>query len=285
MTKSYVSGLMVSAACVLGLGGCAGLPHFSHWVSIRQVKPPAERMMAREDGYYAGAKNAITRRDYARALELLQAARNAKPDDARILNAFGVVYDKLGRFDLSARYYAQAEVLDPTSPVLANNVTYSHTMQARAALPAPVLALAPAPVFALEAPQVPKADLLAAAPPVVRLGFAAPPAVLAFGMAGRPLDIADASGRAGGAEPVRQELIRLGWSVPRRQALTGPREARSSITYPTRSLVLARALARTLDPGVQLVDCGETCTGIRLTIGADAARWNMSARGASQRGD
>ena len=29
-------------------------------------------------------------------------------DDIRVLNAFGVVYDKLGRFDLSARYYDEA---------------------------------------------------------------------------------------------------------------------------------------------------------------------------------
>ena len=55
-------------------------------------------MAHRQDSYYASATAAIGRRDYAEALELLQAARErASPDDVRVLNAFGVIYDKLGR--------------------------------------------------------------------------------------------------------------------------------------------------------------------------------------------
>ncbi len=57
-------------------------------------------------GYYESAVNAINGRHYALALDYLQAARAAKADDVRVLTAFGVVYDKLGRFDLSARYYS-----------------------------------------------------------------------------------------------------------------------------------------------------------------------------------
>src|SRR3954463_1808710 len=56
-------------------------------------------------GYYSNAVTAIDARHYAVALEYLQAARAQKPADVRVLTAFGVVYDKLGRFDLSARYY------------------------------------------------------------------------------------------------------------------------------------------------------------------------------------
>ena len=41
--------------------------------------------------------------NYGRALEYLQAAKAKDPRNVRALNALGVVYDKLGRFDLSAR--------------------------------------------------------------------------------------------------------------------------------------------------------------------------------------
>ena len=63
------------------------------------------------------------------ALDYLQAARAKDPKNARVLNAFGVVYDKLGRFDLSARYYAQASAPDPNSPIVAKNMSYSRWLQ------------------------------------------------------------------------------------------------------------------------------------------------------------
>jgi hypothetical protein len=80
-------------------------------------------------GYYESAVNAINGRHYALALDYLQAARAVRPDDVRVLTAFGVVYDKLGRFDLSARYYAQAAALDPKSTIIAQDVDYSHHLQ------------------------------------------------------------------------------------------------------------------------------------------------------------
>jgi hypothetical protein len=87
------------------------------------------------DRQYAGAVAAIGRRDYASALEFLQLARTRAPNDVRVLNAFGVVYDKLGRFDLSARYYAQADALQPASPIVAANVAYSAVLERRVAQP------------------------------------------------------------------------------------------------------------------------------------------------------
>lgn len=85
-----------------------------------------------DGGYYADAIAALNVRDYARALDLLQMARAKKPDDVRVFNAFGVVYDKLGRFDLSARYYAQAKALDPGSVIVARNLAYSARLQQQA---------------------------------------------------------------------------------------------------------------------------------------------------------
>ena len=86
-----------------------------------------------DDADYAGAVSAIHRRDYAGALDFLQAARLRKGDDVRVLNAFGVVYDKLGRFDLSERYYRQARAIDPTSAIVAGNLAYSLELQGRSA--------------------------------------------------------------------------------------------------------------------------------------------------------
>src|SRR5258706_7664843 len=128
----------LSALLMLATGACALMPHRTHWVKATPAAVAlAGPQVATDEAYYQDAARAISRRDYARALELLQAARARKADDARVLNAFGVVYDKLGRFDLSVRYYAQAEVADPNSPIVAQNRAYSAFLLARATAPAP----------------------------------------------------------------------------------------------------------------------------------------------------
>lgn len=84
-------------------------------------------------GYYENAVTAINARHYALALEYLQRARAQKPDDVRVLTAFGVVYDKLGRFDLSTRYYTQAAAVEPQSKIIAADLDYSRRLQGFAA--------------------------------------------------------------------------------------------------------------------------------------------------------
>jgi tetratricopeptide (TPR) repeat protein len=258
---------LTGLALILALAGCVAPPRLAHWAPIRPVSSADVHRFAPEDGYYASAKAAIGRRDYAQALELLQAARAMRRDDVRILNAFGVVYDKLGRFDLSERYYAQARALDPASTILANNIAYSQTLQTSAAAPAafqirearatPPQILEPAPAFFHLA-------VIGASLPVISL---APPA--------RPVLIADATGAKGALDPVRREMVRLGWSTPQ----VGPPPARpmavTTIAYPSYSASTARALARTLPRGVELVDCGAACDRVRLSLGADATRWPM----------
>ena len=124
------------------LAGCASL---SGDGSVKQVMPSAHAVVTALQpsmGYYENAVDAIYAQRYALALEYLQAARALKPDDVRVLTAFGVVYDKMGRFDLSARYYAQAAALDPRSTIVAHDVEYSRTLQGLISGPAPVLAQA-----------------------------------------------------------------------------------------------------------------------------------------------
>jgi hypothetical protein len=117
----------VIAVCVAGVtaAGCLATSRPVKVTEVRTPSAPASKI----DLYYGGSVRAIEARDYAQALDYLQAARAIAPDDVRVINAFGVVYDKLGRFDLSRRYYAQAKALDPTSRVVENNLAYSERLQ------------------------------------------------------------------------------------------------------------------------------------------------------------
>lgn len=257
------------------LSGCALIPRGVAWVDFRAVRSHEAHGFSREDGYYDSAVAAIGRRDYAGALDQLQGARAAKPDDVRVLNAFGVVYDKLGRFDLSARYYEQAERLDPGSPVLAQNIAYSASLQTQLAAPTPyALARAEPP---LKAEPVRAESAPVGRPAVVRLAMAPAAVQLAPGQTGRPLELADLSGQAGGAQSTRSALRRLGWSVGAPVA-GGPSQATTTITYGDRNALVAQALQRTLPGPASLIRCADDCQGVRLAIGTDAAKWSWSAR-------
>lgn len=267
---------LVLLAMTPGLAGCALFPKAAAWVDFKSVQTSEVQRFTREDGYYSSATSAIARRDYAGALEMLQGARAYKPDDVRVLNAFAVVYDKLGRFDLSARYYEQAERLDPGSQILARNIAYSASLQSR--LAAPAYALAQSAPTAPAVTPVRSEPALAARPAVVRLALAQPVVVakMAPGQTGRPIEMADLSGRAGGAEPARSALRRLGWSVGD-VAANGGRQAKTTITYGDRNAMVAQALQRTLPGPASLIKCNDDCPGIRLAIGADAAGWAWRA--------
>lgn len=268
---------LAAAATLASLSGCALLPARDHWVKVRPVRPSVTTQVDGIDADYAAAVSAISRRDYAQALDMLQAADERKAGDVRVLNAFGVVYDKLGRFDLSARYYARAQQADAGSAIVAANLAYSETLQERSANP-PLLALAEAPrpmalattatpgVVRLSLAEAPKPVRLRAATPILLARAATPTR--------RGLEIADASGRPGGGAAIRLELARLGWTTPKAPIPQSPKTiARTTITYAAFRAPVARSLARTLPYGIRLVDCHELCSGIRLTLGVDSTRW------------
>src|SRR3569833_1113655 len=119
-----------SAFPIAGITLVACAPFFGDELWQPAQRPHVVQADLRQSiGYYENAVTAINDRRYGLALEYLQAARNQKPDDVRVLTAFGVVYDKLGRFDLSARYYAQAASLDPKSRIVAADMDYSRKLQ------------------------------------------------------------------------------------------------------------------------------------------------------------
>ncbi len=131
--------IVVLTGAMIGMAGCAVLRPLSHlamnslsqMVKIRPI--PANfapvSPTAVVDRLYAQAVTALNKRDYAVALAALQLGRDARGNDPRVLNALGVVYDKLGRFDLSSRYYDLAEKADPGSKVVAANRRYSQQLQ------------------------------------------------------------------------------------------------------------------------------------------------------------
>ncbi|HEY5288840.1 MAG TPA: tetratricopeptide repeat protein [Caulobacteraceae bacterium] len=125
MTRG-VAPILISAIA-LGLAGCNHLPKFASLMKARAV--PADLgpigPNSAEDRLYADSVKAIDKRNYGEAIGLLQVAREARPGDPRVLTAMGVVYDKLGRFDLSDRYYDQAEKIDPNSRIVAIDRRYS----------------------------------------------------------------------------------------------------------------------------------------------------------------
>ncbi len=425
MLNSRPTRSATAISLLLSAGACANIPSQVHWAPVTPFTTPSTISTSEVD--YEAATAAINRRDYALALDYLQAARARKADDIRVLNAFGVIYDKLGRFDLSTRYYAQAKAIDQNSSVVNNNIAYSEAIQRQtvarpamlaqsaaptpttrvasaASLPAPLapppqfmvdqkpaplnadsapvtrqLALAramPAPSGAMlyyapalqvtpapldpmllvqsphpaieqpfqAAPKSPavlarslppqtrivrpqmislidtalhwisldrlafdktsraaearraQAVIRPAAPRVaglqpqaqpIRLAAAAPApqhlsplASKAFILAlprltGHPLIVVNASGRTDGAEPVRAALAHLGWTAPKSLAANAPIVSRTTILYAESAKVTALALANTLPSKAQLISCQQSCKGLRLVVGADAANWRM----------
>jgi Flp pilus assembly protein TadD len=144
MVRTPLLACVAASTLALGLGGCAHLAKLAaNWTRPRvvQVQPrPVQVKLdpvgpnAAEDRLYARAVTDIDRRDYGEALDVLQIAKEARPKDPRVLTALGVVYDKLGRFDLSTRYYDQAEAADPGSRVVAIDRAYSKLLQRGAAM-------------------------------------------------------------------------------------------------------------------------------------------------------
>jgi tetratricopeptide (TPR) repeat protein len=302
---------------LLALTACAHRPGepASALAKVRPVN--AGRQTTPADAYYLTAASAIERRDYGQALDMLQVARRAAPHDIRILNAFGVVYDKLGRFDLSSRYYAEAKAIDPASPIVANNVAYSRELQSEGQAvtmakadeaPVPFVGetvrssptrsnksrdttqlISTGPQWEHLAPQVssgpnfrPNALPVAVTPqPAIVQLILTPggPGTLRPFAIHRPLVLINASGRPDVAALASSVLSRRGWSVRKTVAVAAYRLDRTTVRYPAARASAARALARTLPGRVRLASCDDRCQVISISIGADATRWRLAQAG------
>ena len=290
--KTFTRVALLASTAML-LSGCAAMPKYLAWLKPGRDKPAVEVQAVRSstetasidptDRLYRSAVSAIEDRDYGLALERLQLAREHSPQDVRVLNALGVIYDKLGRFDLSARFYAEASAVAPDSPVVTANLAYSNLMQRKydevrtaALTPGRYYAeLQAAPRPATSRPAVtdtarPYASLKAA-PRTLTLAKAetsllkrATPALV-----GRPLLLVDAGG---GATKVKTQLASLGWSV-RPLIERGQASKESRILYPAEHKAVALALANTLPFRTALSVCDDNCRGVTLVLGEDA-KWS-----------
>jgi len=141
-------GALAASTLLVGLGACSHLPQLVSWVKVKPMVTRADMKpvgaQAASDRLYADAVKAIDNRNYGEAIDLLTVARDAHPSDARVLTAMAVVYDKLGRFDLSDRYYAQADKADPGSRIVALDRRYSMILRGAGAADAGGVALAQA---------------------------------------------------------------------------------------------------------------------------------------------
>jgi tetratricopeptide (TPR) repeat protein len=274
-TQALTRAALLATAVLLS--GCASMPKYLAWLKlgdkpeldVRPMQVSTETAeVAPTDRLYRSAVAAIEERDYGLALERLQQARERSPQDVRVLNALAVTYDKLGRFDLSARFYAEATAAAPGSPIVQANLAYSHLMQRRFE-DVRTASLTPGKQFA-ELRTAPKPVALNTAPKTLTLAKAEAPMLKRAtpALVGRPLMLVDAGGA--GAQ-VKIRLASLGWSVHSAiERADASKESR--ILYPAEHRTVAMALANTLPFRATLSVCQDNCRGVVLVLGEDA-KW------------
>jgi tetratricopeptide (TPR) repeat protein len=113
-----------SVLAVLMLGACSG----NTVENKAPVAQPAASLVSANDLVSRGKEHFAAGR-FGLALSSFQQAKQAGGDTAEVLDALAAGYDRIGRFDLSGRYYRQALALAPQSPEILNNLGYSLLMQ------------------------------------------------------------------------------------------------------------------------------------------------------------
>ena len=250
----------------IGLSGCFLMPkpahHWarSHGRSARQVRrahPPRPR--GRD---VLHAVQAIEQRDYGLALEILAMAKEVRADDPRVLSALGVVYDKLGRFDLSGRYYDLAEKADPGSKVVAIDRRYSEFLQQamRSERPVQSVVIAQGPAVSRQADVI----MLPAAPQMAQAG-----------LLGGPVRVRNATGRADGISRLAARLTSKGLTLAPSPGVEMGVLATTKVDILPAPLGGDR-LARTLEFPVRLEFCAQPA--LRLSCWSASTRWRRTPR-------
>jgi tetratricopeptide (TPR) repeat protein len=269
--KSQVWKWLPAACLSLGLAGCLQGLMPSHWVRTGPASNPWTSLPPADPSDYDLALQAIDRGDYATALSTLQIARAHAPDDVRILNAFGVVYDKLGRFDLSARYYAQALKGAPNSEIILSNQKYSSALKNQSEFISEAISKESTKIRQNENEIIKTERPKDHSDTQLKADYK-----IAYG---KGVNIINSSGNQDRAELLRQRLQSLGWSVPESLADPAPAARKTTIIYPRGRRIVAQVLAITLYGRPALVDCLNRCSTISLTLGSDTDGWPLRPRG------
>lgn len=126
--KTFRNSLRAALLCsgALFASGCT-----ANWtdnnLSYGWLQNPPIRSVA-EDPYALG-KEQFANGLYGLALKSFRVALVQQPASLDRLNAVAATYDRLGRFDLSERYYARALGVKPDSAQTLNNIGYSFLLQ------------------------------------------------------------------------------------------------------------------------------------------------------------
>lgn len=116
---------MAAAIACLGPLGCATAPRLD-------IKPMQRGAVSVTGDAYAEAKRQLEAGNVALAVDGFRRAVRQSPESVEALNGLAVAYDKLGRFDLSRRFYELALAADPTSAKVRHNMEVSLRIQGRA---------------------------------------------------------------------------------------------------------------------------------------------------------
>jgi len=123
--KALKATLLASAALVAA--GCTADWSNGETANYKWTQNPP--LQASSEDPYALGKKQFADGLYGMALKSFRVALVREPKSLDRLNAVAATYDKLGRFDLAERYYAQALGVDPNSVQTLNNIGYSFLMQ------------------------------------------------------------------------------------------------------------------------------------------------------------
>ena len=111
------------SATLLAVAACAGPSLEVRAVSSSEQLPDtASELLEEGRRQFASGNFALASRAFRKAIRL-------SPAEIRGYNGLAASYDRMGRFDLSRHYYAEALALAPQDPVTLNNVEVSVRMQ------------------------------------------------------------------------------------------------------------------------------------------------------------
>lgn len=280
------------------LGGCTTSRRMPTIVE-RPVAVPATDVASA----LAEARSMYLRQEYGLAIGAFRAAIRLSPDDATGYDGLAACYDRLGRFDLSRRYYEVALAFAPNEARIYRNLAASLRLQGRDEEARVVLADAAAlPNMAAPAgsppPAAERASSAAAAEPwggtkpgpsvAVALDPAAPipmpdwigqlfqklaeraPLSIPADVASRqtpPMLILNANGRTGLATRARARLAGTAWRHAR--MANAPVRLVSEIVYPSGEPALADQIRGRMPFPVRLRP-SRSVNRITLWLGADA---------------
>lgn len=123
--------LLVTGGCASRDDGPAVAPSAATFQATPVALRSGEPIAGSHSDPYEQGKAHLRHGRYGLALEEFRRALMQEGREVHILNATAIVYDELGRFDLSGRYYRAALALEPGSAATLNNLGRSLLRQGR----------------------------------------------------------------------------------------------------------------------------------------------------------